>query len=1043
MTIVLSEMSRRLAGTASRDPACQTPARARRSDSVSARCRRRVVLLTTVASVLLGACGTAAAQADFGFLPGAAGFNGSITNEDGSPDTQAGSHPYQLTVGIGFNSHYDSNLGETLPEGGGVRDVTVNLPAGMIVDPTATETTCTEAQLESDSTPGGGCPGSSAVGVATVDVGDFLGEQESTIYNMVRPAGAPAAFGFDAAGAGVFVHLLGAVRTGSDYGLSANSSDILAKLPIIAISTTLWGNPSDPSHDAQRCLRGGSSCKPETERINRPLLTMPSACSGALQTTISADSWQTPGSYVTDSFQTHDSSGSPVGVSGCGLLSFSPSISVRPDTTVADSPSGLAVDLHVPQAGLQATSGLAAANLETTVVTLPRGVSVSPSAADGLAGCSEAQISLSDGSEPACPAASKIGSVEVDTPLLPDPLKGGVYIAQQGNLPDNGSNPFSSLLAIYVTAEADGALIKLAGQVVADPVTGQLTTTFDNNPQLPFTDFKLEFFGGARAALVTPERCGQYTTETQLTPWSGTPPASPSSSFEITSAPDGAPCSALGFSPSFSAGTTDNQAGAFSSFTTTISRTDQDQDLSGITIQTPPGLLGLLSSVPLCGEPEAAAGTCSAASEIGYTTVAAGPGTDPLSLPVAGEPPNPVYLTGPYRGAPFGLSVVVPAIAGPYDLGTVVVRAAINVDPYTTQVTITSDPLPTILQGIPLQVKTIEVTVDRSRFMLNPTNCEVSKVNGTIASAQGTTAAVSSPFQAANCANLPFGPHLSASVAGHASKADGTSFDVKLESAGIGQANIHKVDLQLPQALPSRLSTLQKACLAATFESNPASCGPESVIGKATIHTPLLNSALSGPAYLVSHGGAAFPDIEFVLQGEGVTLVLDGKTEIKNGITYSKFETTPDAPFTSFETELPAGPHSILGAYVKNTPYDLCGANLAMPTEITGQNGAVIRRTTTITTEGGCPPVVSITKTAVKGSALRVTVNLAVGGTVKITGKGLKTTAKHDVKAGTRTITVPLTNVGKAATRQKRKLKIEATLTAGAHADTVTATVEA
>ena len=467
-------------------------------------------------------------------------------------------------------------------------------------------------------------------------------------------------------------------------------------------------------------------------------------------------------------------------------------------------------------------------------MTLPRGVSVSPSAADGLAGCSEAQISLSDGSEPACPAASKIGSVEVDTPLLPDPLKGGVYIAQQGNLPGNGSNPFSSLLAIYVTAEADGALIKLAGQVVADPVTGQLTTTFDTNPQLPFTDFKLEFFGGARAALVTPERCGQYTTETQLTPWSGTPPASPSSSFEITSGPDGAPCSALGFSPSFSAGTTDNQAGAFSSFTTTISRTDQDQGSAGSRSRPPRGSWARSPACRCVGNrrrPRAPA-----PRRVRSVIRRSPRALDPIRCLCRWLVSHRIrcILTGPYRGAPFGLSVVVPAIAGPYNLGTVVVRAAINVDPYTAQVTITSDPLPTILQGIPLQVKTIEVTVDRSGFMLNPTNCEVSKVNGTIASAQGTTAAVSSPFQAANCTNLPFAPKLTASVAGHASKADGASFDVKIESAGIGQANIHKVDLQLPQALPSRLSTLQKACLAAVFESNPARRPTESVIGKAT-----------------------------------------------------------------------------------------------------------------------------------------------------------------------------------------------------------------
>jgi hypothetical protein len=343
---------------------------------------------------------------------------------------------------------------------------------------------------------------------------------------------------------------------------------------------------------------------------------------------------------------------------------------------------------------------------------------------------------------------------------------------------------------------------------------------------------------------------------------------------------------------------------------------------------------------------------------------------------------------------------------------------------------------------VPTRLQTVNVTLNRPGFIFNPTNCSQQTVAGTITSAQGASVGVSSPFAVTGCRNLPFAPKLTASVAGHGSRASGTTFDVKLQSAGLGQANIHKVDLTLPNALPSRLSTLQKACLAAVFESNPASCSPESIIGKATIHTPVLNSPLSGPAYLVSHGGAAFPDVEFVLQGEGVELILDGKTDIKNGITYSKFETAPDAPFTTFETELPAGPKSIFAVYQKNGSYNLCGTTLQMPSEITGQNGAVIKQTTAIAATG-CPPKLSITKTKVKGNTVLVTVKLGEAGTVKITGKGLKTTTKKGVRAGTHTITVPLTNTGRAAEKHKRKLKIEATLSVAGHTGTATATLKA
>jgi hypothetical protein len=562
-------------------------------------------------------------------------------------------------------------------------------------------------------------------------------------------------------------------------------------------------------------------------------------------------------------------------------------------------------------------------------------VAVSPAAAAGLVACSPDQIGLHNAAEPRCPDASKVGSVEVHTPLLPDPLRGWVYIAQQSN------NPFNSLLAIYVVAQGDGVLVKLAGHILADPGTGQLTTTFDDNPQLPFTDFKLDFFGGPRAALSTPESCGAFTTTSSLTPWSGTAPVPPSDSFTI-----GTGCT-KGFSPSFEAGSVNAQAGAFSPFTLTLSRSDADQKLEEIAVRMPQGVLGMLKSVPRCPEPQASNGTCGAESEIGHTTVAAGVGSTPLSL--AGK----VFLTGPYNGAPFGLSIVVPAVAGPFNLGNVVVRAAVQIDPHTAQVLVTSDPLPRMIDsvegmrsGIPADVRTVTVTIDRSGFMLNPTSCNPTSVSGTITSTHRTSVAVTSRFQVGGCASLVFAPKFTAVTQSRASKADGASLDVKVAS-GPGQANIAKVRVLLPRALPSRLSTLQQACLASVFDRNPAGCPAGSVVGTATARTPVLKDPLTGPVYLVSNGGARFPDLVLVLQGEGITLYLDGNTNIRKGITSSTFEAVPDAPISTFDLMLPEGPHSALAATA-----NLCRTNLTMPTTITGQNGAVVKQATRIAVSG-------------------------------------------------------------------------------------------
>jgi len=971
------------------------------------------------------------------------------TGPEGGLDMQAGDHPYAVTTTIDLNTVFTDGH----PPPGAyapvreVKDVSIELPLGFAGDPLAAER-CPEIDFAN---PNNSCQHGSRVGTVTlIREGASSELRENTVYNVVPARGFPAELGFESGFSQPIVVYASIVPSREGYRLRFATPGALSGTKIEAIALTVFGSPGE--HNGT----GGGAA----------FITNPSACS-AEPLTVRAEVTAWEGGSDVKEATAYPS------ITGCNLLtgstSFSPSLEVRPETTQADTPSGYEVDLKVPQAP-NVFGALATSDLKNATVTLPAGVSVSPSAASGpnaLEGCMAAQIDLlgtelgeghpggngspyDDGLTHAspghCPEGSRIGEVEVKTPVLEEALRGHVYLAephcgQAGQAPcTEAEAEAGKVFGLYLEMAGSGVIIKLAGSVEVggygghnDLAPGQLRASFDENPQFPFEDLKMTFSGGQRAPLANPQSCGTFTTTSDLEPWSAPesgPNATPSWPFTVMGC-------ASGFAPSFGAGTVTPSAGAFSPFTLTFSRKDGEQDLSGLTVTMPPGLLGALKGVEQCPEPQASRGECGPGSLVGHDQVAAGSGSQPL------WETGQVFLTGPYKGAPFGLSIVTPAVASPFNLGNVVVRAAISINPVTSQITTTSDPFPQLIDGVPLRIKTVNVTIDRPGFIFNPTNCDQQQLAGTITSAQGTSVGVSTPFAAAGCANLPFAPKLTASVAAHASKADGTTFDVKLESAGVGQANIHKVDLQLPSALPSRLTTLQKACLEAAFNANPASCAPESVIGKATIHTPILNSPLTGPAYLVSHGGAAFPDVEFVLQGEGVTLVLDGKTDIKDGITYSRFETAPDAPFTTFETELPAGPHSILGAYVKKTPYDLCGANLQMPTEITGQNGAGIKQTTNIVPTGGCPPVVDITKTALRGDTALVTVKLGEGGTVKITGKGLKSTTKRALKAGAHTITVPLTNTGRIAKKHKRKLKIKATLTVAGRTGTATTTLKA
>jgi hypothetical protein len=902
-------------------------------------------------------------------------------------DTQAGSHPYAMTVNFRLKTTpFEELVGQQF-----VKDIWVNLPAGF-AGSIVSVPQCPMHDLDNEQV---GCPTSSQVGVVTV--WEALGSQSSEsskpvqgltapVYNMVPSDGGTAELSFPVLVAAQPVIVK--VRTDGDYGLISLTNNISNEIPFDGVTFTLWGTPADPRHDPERFLplEGAASFRSvfhgrrpgnekgavdewgEPLRDSAPLspyLTNPTHCGGPLDASITADSWADPGRFNPENdrpdlsdpkWLTAKTAMYSGGITGCDKLEFDPSINVAPDTAKSNSPSGYAINLHVPQSNNP--NDLAAPALENAVATLPQGLAINPGAADGLEACTSDsadpagspgnEIGLGSEIEPTCPMASQVGSVELRTPLLPEPLFGQVYLSSE-----HEGNKYG----VFVVIRGEGLLVKLHSTVVANAVTGQLTASFLNNPELPFSDFTMHFYGGPRAVFVNPTTCGPAATTTDLTSWASVPgglgDVTPSSIFDVSFDGNGAACpSPQPFTPEFRAGTTSIQAGGFSPLTTTFSRPDEDQLVNHVQVTAPPGLLGTLRNVPLCPEPQASLGTCSAASKIGHTIIGVGSGAAPLYLPVPGQPEQPVYVTGPYRGAPFGLTFVVPAVAGPYNLGNVVVRAAIDVDPKTAQLTVTSDPLPTIIDGIPVQVKTVNVVIDRPDFVFNPTNCSPMSVGGSVTSLQGSTAVLSSPFQVTGCGDLKFKPRFSVSTSGHPSRADGASLDARLSFSpgALGrEANIATVKVDLPKQLPSRLETLKQACTAATFASDPSLCPKGSIVGVAKAVTPTLPDTLTGPVYFVSHGGEEFPSLIIVLQGDGVRVDLTGTTFIneKTGITSSTFKTVPDVPVETFELYLPQGHYSALAA-----PGKLCNSKLVMPTVFTAQNGLTLRQNTPIAVTG-------------------------------------------------------------------------------------------
>jgi hypothetical protein len=974
--------------------------------------------------VFVGSAWGAPSENPFAIVPGSFHF---------TPSTlQAGAHSDWVTS---FAFEPEGEGGETYND---ARNIMVELPAGFDASDTAVPT-CSQAQLLAQNLITGlgylsECPVSSQVGMIEVEifaVGDFIPEQLVVpVYNMeVTSFGTTAELGYKTV---VFTGLLQVGVRPGDEGLTGSTFNIPKVGEVHKVKVTIWGVPAAPEHDALRGAVCGENreippvCRneygaPQPANIHpEPFLANPTSC-GMFEARMQADSWEEPFDWTRAS----DMVGPVV---ECERVPFEPSIEAQPSTRSAESPTGLEVGLVVPQTWERQFT-IATSNLKNAKVTLPEGMTANPGLAEGLGACTPEQYASETSSSlpgEGCPAESKIGSIEIETPLLNEKIPGAIYIATPyDNIPEFGDaeHPGGSLLALYVVAKdpTKGILIKVAGKITPNPVTGQLVTTFDENPQQPFSKFTLKFRPGATAPLISPPACGSYDVQGELSPWSA--PEEPrfisSQPFLLTSGAHEGACPSGGvppWHPQVISGTENNAGSTYSPFYLRILREDGEQEITRFSTTLPPGLTGNLSGIPFCSDAsiEAARGvtgqeeeehpSCPQASEIGHTLVGAGVGS------VLAQNPGKIYLAGPYNGAPLSIVSITSAKVGPFDLGTVVIRFALDINPVTAQVEVSgtqSEAIPHIIKGIVIHVRDIRVYMDREKFIINPTNCSPLSITNTIDGAGANFAdptdqvpvAVNTRYEAADCSSLKFEPKLAITTSGTTSRANGASLTAKLTvPAALGtQANISKVKVELPEQLPSRLKTLQKACTAEQFEANPAGCPPASIIGHAKAITPILPVPLEGPAYFVSHGGEAFPDLEIVLQGYGFTIDLTATTFIsKSGVTSTTFKTVPDQPVTSFELTLPEGPYSALTALgnlcsatttatvKKKVTVKIHGhrktitrkvkktepATLQMPTEFVGQNGAEIKQDTPVTVTG-CPKAASATKTKAKPKKTR------------------------------------------------------------------------
>jgi hypothetical protein len=841
--------------------------------------------------------------------------------------TQAGAHP-DFGISFQLSEKEEKPYAQT-------RDIEFRLPAGMIGNPQAIPR-CTVGQLglapeESK------CPVDSQVGITEVTVGGTIsGTFSEPIYNMPAPKGSDivARFGFFAALYPAFIN----VRLNPiDYSVVATLEGAPSAAGLRSATSTLWGIPASTIHDEER-LTPFEAINNERPAGGRPatlppapFMTNPTDCSMTRELTVTARSYQLPGQPSTMSAPFPP-------ISGCGNLTFEPRFTALPTNPEAFAPTGLDATLAIPQD--ETPQGRATSTLKSAVVSLPEGMTINPAAGDGLQACSAEQVGFETAEPPQCPDAAKIGSAEVEVPALADTLHGSVY----QRTPEPGN-----LFRFWLVTDEQGVLLKLPAQIETDPETGQVTTVFSGLdslgglPQVPVAEFRLHVFGGPRAPLATPG-CGTYQTSYSFTPWSGRPAAQGQTPMEIKSG-----CGKGGFAPTLKAGSVVSSAGSFSPFALTLTRQDGEANPKAISVTLPQGLLAKLGGVPLCSDADATAGACPAASKIGSITAATGVGGAPLWIPQPGKAPTAVYLAGPYKGAPYSVVSVVPAQAGPFDLGLVVNRAAIYLNPETAVATITTDPLPQILEGVPVTYRTLHVDVDRPEFTLNPTNCDPKQIGATIVATDGQVAQPSAGYQVTNCAKLNYTPKLKLRFTGSTKRTGNPGVKAVLNLKA-GQANATAATAILPGSLFIDNSHINNPCTRVQF--NAEACPKGSILGTIEAKTPLLEEPFKGNLYFRSNGGEReLPDIVADLRGtNGIRVIQVAFIDSVKGRVRTRFLSIPDVPLSRVALTFFAGKRSLL-----ENSENLCKTSRRANIRLVAQNGLVQATTPVIGAKCGKP----------------------------------------------------------------------------------------
>ena len=831
-------------------------------------------------AMLLALLGTSrqAAAAEFGVVPGSLSIE--ALNAAGEPETRAGSHPDRLVVA------FELTVEGT---GTGVRDVRIELPPGLGGNPTATPT-CPRDVFDQVAL-GGNCTMETRIGRATIDARGF-GEQTTPIFNVEPLADQLGLFG---------VNLLAKMPISlrlrpDDFGLTVEQSDLQQSLTLKTLRIELWGVPRDHQEGA--------------EAPRRSLLTLPTVCGEPLAVTLQARSWLPGASWQSASAVSKDT------IDHCENLRFEPRMGFEVASPAAGTPTGVDVDVVVPQN--PDPDGLDPLQTKQVRIALPAGMSLSPAAAAGRVACSEAQLGLGTAVREACPPASRVGTVELDGPQLRTPIGGNVFIGEEAP---------GDRFRLFVAARGLGVEAKLAGSLHPDSESGRLIAVLDDLPRAAFSKISLRFDDGPKALLVSPLSCGPATATARFEPYGGGASVDTADTATIGAGPAAPGCSSPSFSPSLVAGSS-GRAGRPTSFYVTLRRADGEQSPERFRIGFPPGLSAELGSVEPCELPAGTAGECPASSRIGSAVAEIGSGPQPAAMR------GSVFLTGPYRRAPFGLLMSFPATLGPFDLGTVTIRSALRVDSRTGRVTVETDAMPQSIEGIPIRFQTIGLDLDRPGFMRNPTSCEPSAVTATIRSTTGLEAQPTSPFFLRGCSSLAFRPRLGLALTDvsqmHRRGHPGLQIDVRSQSGG---TNLRSADVALPKLVGFDPSRLTEIC--ARQDATEAACPEGSMVGVARARTPLVDEGLRGSIYVVQPKGTGLPDLWTILRGSGLQLSVRSRVVVQDGRLHTKLVGLPDAPLSSFRMRFASGKRSVLS--LNRNP---CERNGHATVALEGQNRA-------------------------------------------------------------------------------------------------------